>query len=197
MSQNSEHIVEHLFRTEYSKLIAIITRIFGSSHLQLAEDIMQETLISALTNWGTNGIPENPSGWIVQVAKRKVLNELKRNTMIKTHHSDYLVNENTTDELNAIFLPSEIEDSQLRMIFTCCHPSLTIASQISLTLKTMCGFGVKEVANALLTSEGTINKRLYRAKTAIKESNLPFEIPHGNSIRKQTRNGLFNALFTF
>jgi len=179
LSENSEHLVEHLFRTEYSKLIAILTRIFGTAHLQLAEDIMQETLISALSNWGANGIPENPSGWLVQVAKRKVLNELNRNKMMKTHHSDYLVNSNTTEELSAIFLDAEIEDSQLRMIFMCCHPSLTIEAQISLTLKTMCGFGVKEVANALLTSESTINKRLYRAKATIRESNLLFEIPQG------------------
>lgn len=179
MSKNSEQIVEDLFRTEYGRLISGLIRFFGSGNIQLAEDIIQETLIAALDNWSTNQVPDNPTGWLVQVAKRKALNELKHQKVVQNHKSAFLFQEDSEERLEQIFLENEIEDSQLRMIFTCCHPSLSQESQIALTLKTLCGFGVKEVANALLTNESTINKRLYRAKKTIRESEIPFDIPQG------------------
>lgn len=182
MPQHSEHIVEHLFRTEYGKLVAMLTRFFGPGELQLAEDIVQETLIAALTGWGTSGIPDNPTGWLVQVAKRKAINEVNRNKMRQKHHAADHFTQAEKPEIGPIFLEEEIEDNQLRMIFTCCHASLDVKSQIALTLKTLCGFGVKEVANALLSTESTINKRLYRARKSIRESNVPFTIPQGNAL---------------
>ena len=181
----SEQLVEHLFRTEYGKLLATLTRFFGSSHIQLAEDIVQETLIAALSNWSTEGLPSNPTGWLVQTAKRKAINELNRNKMMQRHHSLELTQQNMQEEADAIFFEGEIEDSQLRMIFTCCHASLNVPSQLALTLKTLCGFGVKEVANALLTTESTINKRLYRAKEKIRVSHLPFTIPQGKELNEK------------
>ena len=185
MNPDNNQIVEHLFRKEYGKLVAILTRLFGTSHIQLAEDIVQETLISALDHWSIDGVPSNPTGWLVQVAKNKALNELKRNQMIQKHHQSGFLNKNSNQEIDAIFLPEEIGDSQLRMIFTCCHPSLNLESKIALTLKTLCGFGVREVANALLTTESTINKRLYRAKSSIRKSNLPFDIPQGAALQNR------------
>ena len=185
MPKQSNQIVEHLFRTEYGKLVASLTRIFGTSHIQLAEDIMQETLISALNSWSVDGIPSNPTGWLVQVAKRKALNQLKRNKMMQEHHRAEHLRQNSNNAVGLVFLEGEIEDSQLRMIFTCCHPSLKVESQIALTLKTLCGFGVREVANALLTNESTINKRLYRAKASIRKSNLPFSIPQGKELESR------------
>jgi len=185
LTKESEQIVEHLFRTEYGKLLATLTRFFGTSYIQLAEDVVQETLISALSNWSTQGIPSNPTGWLVQVAKRKALNELKRNKMMQKHHNLEVFAYESSDEIGSVFFENEIKDSQLRMIFTCCHSSLDVKSQIALTLKTLCGFGVKEVANALLTSESTINKRLYRAKEKIRNSRIPFNIPQGNELNQK------------
>lgn len=182
MSERSEQIVEHLFRTEYGKLVAILTRFFGASEIQLSEDIVQETLISALEHWSIDGIPSNPTGWLIQVSKRKALNHLKRKKMIEKHHHSGEFIQKATNEIGLIFLPNEIADSQLRMIFTCCHPSLNSESQIALTLKTLCGFGVKEVANALLTTDSTINKRLFRAKKSIRDSNVAFDIPQGKEL---------------
>lgn len=184
--QSSGQLVEHLFRTESGKLVAILTKIFGVSNIQLAEDMMQDTLIAAIDNWSTNGIPDNPSAWLMQVSRRKVLNELKRN---KLNHNNQNTFSNTggyyDQHIDDFFLEKEIEDSQLRMIFTCCHPSLNTASQISLTLKTLCGFGIREVARALLTTESTISKRLYRAKKIIRQSGLDFTIPAGNDLEKR------------
>jgi len=178
----SKQLVEHLFRNEYGKMLATLIRLFGTPHIGLAEDIVQETLIAAIEHWAVEGIPDNPSGWLVQVAKRKALNELKRQK-IRLHHEDQLLfrQENTVEE-KAVFLEDEIKDNQLRMIFTCCHPALSTESQIALTLKTLCGFGVKEVAKALLSTESTINKRLYRAKETIRKSQSSFNIPQGKEL---------------
>lgn len=185
MERNSEQIVEDLFRTEYGKLVSGLTRFFGPGNIQLAEDVIQETLIAALHHWSINQIPDNPTGWLVQVAKRKALNELKRNKMIQRHHSSGDLEKGPEYELDQVFLEHEIEDSQLRMIFTCCHPSLSKESQIALTLKTLCGFGIKEVANALLATESTINKRLYRARQNIRENRISFSIPHGKALSER------------
>ncbi|WP_411031211.1 RNA polymerase sigma factor [Spongiimicrobium sp. 3-5] len=185
MTADSHHIVAHLFRKEYGKLVATLTRIFGASHIQLAEDIVQETLITAMDHWSVKGIPENPSAWLIQVAKRKVFNELKRNKMKKEHHWNHVAARYSKNEIGTIFLQGEIEDNQLRMIFTCCHPAINLQSQIALTLKTLCGFGVKEVAKALLTTESTISKRLYRAKTNIRELGPSFEIPSGKQLENR------------
>ncbi len=186
MEQNSEQLVEHLFRTESGKLIATLTKIFGVSNIQLAEDMMQDTLIAAIDNWSTNGIPDNPSAWLMQVSRRKVLNELKRNKLIQNYQNTFFKTEIYYEQhIDNFFMEKEIEDSQLRMIFTCCHPSLNTESQISLTLKTLCGFGIKEVAKALLTTESTISKRLYRAKKSIRESAVDFAIPAGMDLGKR------------
>lgn len=187
MTGKTDQIVEHLFRAEYGKLVATLTSIFGTANIQLAEDVVQETLITALGNWGTKGIPDNPTAWLVQVAKRKALNELKRNQMVRKHHQADPIGMGGSHYGDPVFLENEIEDSQLRMIFTCCHPLLNVESQIALTLKTLCGFGVGEVARALLTTESTINKRLYRAKKSIRDSNLPFSIPQGAELEKRLK----------
>lgn len=180
-------LVEHLFRNEYGKLVSVLTGYFGPAYIQLAEDIVQDTLIAALEHWGKEGVPTNPTGWLIQVAKRKGLNELKRNQMI-LKNQDRLKPYQTADENPAVFLENEIADSQLRMIFTCCHPSLNTASQTSLTLKTLCGFGVKEVASAFLVSESTIEKRLYRARNTIRESKAEFQIPSGKELKNRLEN---------
>lgn len=182
---DNKQLIDHLFRTEYGKLVATLTRLFGTAYIQLAEDTVQDSLITALSKWSVEGIPDHPSAWLMQVAKRKALNELKRNQMIRSHHQNIAVN--IEADIRQVFLQDEIEDSQLRMIFTCCHPALNTESQIALTLKTLCGFGVQEVANALLSSKSTINKRLYRAKNTIRESNLPFLIPQGAELHPRLK----------
>jgi len=182
LAENIEQVVGHLFRSEYGRLVAALTRYFGPSNIQLAEDVVQETLVSALNNWSVGGIPANPQAWLFTVARRKALNEVERNKMIRRHHHVNTPQLAGSTNIDAIFLEEEIQDSQLRMIFTCCHPSLGTKSQIALTLKTLCGFGVKEVARALLSNESSINKKLYRAKQKIRNSQAAFDIPQGKAL---------------
>ncbi len=183
MSRSENQVVEQIFRAEYGKVLAIITKHLGTSYFQLAEDIVQDTLISAMTNWSVNGIPKNKTAWLVQVAKRKAINEIKRRQMMQKHHQGDFFNDNVESTGKDVFLDNEIEDSQLRMIFTCCHPNLNLESQITLTLKTLCGFGAKEIARSLLTNESTVSKRLYRAKSALRD--LSFQVPQGNELNER------------
>jgi len=176
-------LTEHLFRQEAGKLVAVLTRLFGPGYIQLAEDIVQDTLLAATLDWTSGSIPDNPAAWITQVAKRKALNELRRLQTVRKHQDDLTLGQGVTStEVETIFMDSEIRDSQLRMIFTCCHPALALESQIALTLKTLCGFSVPEVSRALLSSEITINKRLYRAKQKIRNQSIPFDIPSGSDL---------------
>ncbi len=168
-------------------MVAILTRLFGLHNLELAEDIFQDTLHQALKDWCLGGIPDNPEGWLMVVAKRKAINTIKRE---KLHRSfavdmDALLKSEWTASytMDQVFLEPEIRDSQLRMIFTCCHPALATEAQVALTLKTLCGFGVPEIAAALLTAEANINKRLYRAKEKIRANHIDFTVPTGTHLR--------------
>jgi RNA polymerase sigma factor (sigma-70 family) len=170
-------------------MVAILTRLFGIHNLELAEDVFQDTLQQALKDWSLNGIPDNPPGWLMLVAKRKAINMVKREKFMRNFASDMdnlLKSEWTAGyTMDHIFLEDEIRDSQLRMIFTCCHPALPPEAQIALTLKTLCGFSIYEISATLLTSESNINKRLYRAKEKIRNEHIDFTVPSGQELFKR------------
>ncbi len=172
-------------------MVSILTRIFGIHNLELAEDVVQEAFTKATQQWGFNGIPQNPSGWLLQVARNKAIDVIRREKYSRAFADDLtfiLKSEWTINTIGNFFLETEIEDSQLRMIFTCCHPALQAESQIALTLKTLSGFSIAEIAKALLTNESTINKRLYRAKQLIREKNIQFEIPSRKKLHERLEN---------
>ncbi len=179
-------LVDHLFRHEAGKMVSVLTRIFGLKHIEIAEDIVQDTFLKALDEWSFHKIPENPPAWLYRVAKNRTIDIIRHQKYVAEYEQELnllLKSEWTlSHSLNNLFLDTEIEDSQLRMIFTSCHPGLPKESQIALTLKTLCGFSVSEISRALLTTDANINKRLFRAKQKLRDENLKFEIPAGKRL---------------
>jgi RNA polymerase sigma-70 factor (ECF subfamily) len=136
---NVNRIVDNLFRHDSGRLVAVLTRIFGTENLDLAEDVIQDSLVEAMNQWSYQGVPENPSGWLFTVAKNKALNIIKRERNKRKYSSDvahFLESEWTVQPaLNHIFSQPQILDDQLRMMFTCCHPAISSDSQVALTLQ--------------------------------------------------------------
>src|SRR5258706_2164940 len=182
-------IVAHLFRKESGRLVAVLTRLFGPHNLDLAEDVVQDSFTEAINQWNYNGIPGNPTAWIFKVAKNKAINILNREKYKRQYISDIsnLFQSEWTAEpaTQYFFSEQEILDDQLRMMFTCCHPAVTADSQVALSLKTLCGFSIPEIAKAFLTTEENIKKRLVRARQRIRENKIPFEVPQGKELEKR------------
>jgi RNA polymerase sigma-70 factor (ECF subfamily) len=171
-------LVEHFFRHEAGRLVSVLTRVFGWRNFDLVEDMVQATLLDALQSWQVRGVPDNPSGWVHRVARNKVLDALRRDRIgrraLGERAASRPAHEGGLDEL---FLDSEIEDSQLRMMFACCHPRLARADQLALTLKALCGFGNAEIARALLVGEEAVKKRLQRATRDLAEHQVLLDPP--------------------
>jgi len=154
-------LIPHLFRTEFSKIIAVLCNRFGILHIETAEDIASETFLLALETWSFKGIPANHTAWLYTVAKNKAINHLKRNQLFSAKIATELKYSVTVKtEIEIDLSEKNIKDSQLQMLFAICHPSISTEAQIGLALRILCGFGIDEIATALLTNKETINKRL-------------------------------------
>lgn len=170
---NQHQLIPHLFRTEYSKLVAVICNRFGLSSIDLAEDIVSDTFLKAAETWGMKGIPEHPTSWLYTVAKNNAKDYFKRKNIFNEKVSPTITDATPLSENYEIdFSEGNIQDSQLKMIFAVCDPCNAPESQIVLALRILCGFGIDEIANALLSNKATINKRLYRAKKNLYHLNL-------------------------
>lgn len=183
-TRSSHQLVDHLFRHEAGRMIAVLARIFGAENLCLAEDVVQDAFLKAIQSWGYNSIPDNPAAWLMRVARNKALDIIRRKHSFE-HISRALAAQPdlvTEQHLEQFFLDDEIRDSQLRMIFACCHPSLHEEDQIALTLKAISGFSAAEIAKALVMQEAAIQKRLYRARKALQENQVQLEMPYGAAL---------------
>ncbi len=172
-----QQIIDHLFRHQSGKMVAVLSRIFGIRHLTMVEDVVQEAFLKAAQLWPLHPLPDNPAAWLMQTARNKAIDMLRRQQYFQEYSKQ--LQQETEITIDQFFLDHEIADSQLRLIFACCHPRLKEEDQIALTLKTVSGFGIAEIAKALLTNEATIQKRLYRARQLIKEEHIQMEIPMG------------------
>ncbi|MBL7739509.1 MAG: sigma-70 family RNA polymerase sigma factor [Chitinophagaceae bacterium] len=183
---NINQLADHLFRHESGKMVSVLSRLIGLQNIEAAQDIVQDTLLQAMSTWSYGKIPDNPSAWLYRVAKNKAIDLLRRQKRFKEIAPQYaylLQSEYTlSPTVNNLFLENEIQDSQLRMMFACCHPAIPEESQIALTLKTLCGLSVNEIARAFLTHDETISKRIYRAKEKIKNANIGLEVPASDEL---------------
>ena len=178
-----QELIPHLFRTEYRKIVSVLCRRFGFDQIEIAEDIAGDTFLTAAETWGLKGIPPNPAAWLYKVAKNKAKNYLQRNSTFENK----IIPEIKNDSVNFIeqeidLSPQNINDSQLQMMFAVCHPSISTESQIGLSLRILCGFGIEEIADAFLTNKETINKRLYRAKEKLRREKIKIELPPEDEI---------------
>lgn len=171
MKPNDE-LISHLFRLEYTKMTAVLCRRFGLQHIEVAEDIVSETFSIAVEEWALNGIPENPTAWLYNVAKNKTKDYLKRLAIFETQVREAINETNHQGEQDFEFTQEIIIDSQLAMIFAVCNPNNSTESQICLALQILCGFSVEQIANAFLSKTETIKKRLLRARANLRADNF-------------------------
>jgi RNA polymerase sigma factor (sigma-70 family) len=193
-----DQLLPHLYRTEYRKIIAVLARLFGFEHIQIAEDIASDTFLLASETWTPNKLPDNPAAWLYTVAKNKAKDYLKHNAIFNDKVAIRIKNERSdTEELEIDLSEENINDSQLQMMFAICQPIIPVESQIGLALRILCGFGIDEIADAFLTNKETINKRLFRAKEKLREQNVKIEFPDKNGISKRLETVLLTLYLLF
>src|SRR5262245_51222613 len=188
-----------ILRRDAGRLVSVLTRLLDPHNLQLAEDGVQEAFIAAMEDWSTRGIPDNPPAWLLTTARRRAIDAIRRERTRRTFAADvakFLDSEWTLSAtVEEAFNEHGIRDDQLRMIFMCCHPALSPENQITLILKTLCGFSVPAVARALLTTEATVNKRLYRTRQALRGVQFDLPVAHELAAARDTVHTALYLLF--
>jgi RNA polymerase sigma-70 factor (ECF subfamily) len=164
--------VERIFREEHGRVLATLISQFQD--FDLAEDSLQDALVNALKSWETDGIPNNPGAWLTTVARRRAIDRVRRSTTLERSLVS-LDPQISQDELEMD--DAQIPDDRLKLMFTCCHPSLSLEAQVALTLHTLGGLSTQEVARAFLVSEPTMAQRLARARKKIREAGIPYRVP--------------------
>lgn len=195
---DQDNLIPHLFRTEFSKITAVLCKHFGMTHIEIAEDIASDTFVAALETWPYKGIPPQPTAWLYTVARNKARNYLQRDQLFAKKIAADLRFSNPGQVMENIDLSAQnITDSQLQMIFAVCHPAVPSQAQVGLALRVLCGFGIEEIANAFLTSKDTIAKRLARAKEKLRSGNISIDFPAEQDVGKRLQTVLQTLYLLF
>ena len=197
---NINQLTDHLFRHTSGKMVSVLTKIFGTENLETAEDVVQQTFIDAMSVWQLKGLPDNPAGWLFRVARNKAIDIIRRNKhSVQYDFSDsekmLLTSEYTLSfTMETLWKEELIKDDLLRMMFACCHPRISEENQITLILKTLCGFSTAEIAKAFLIPEDTVSKRLYRTKEFFRTEKVKLEIPSVEELQSRLE-AVLNSIY--
>ena len=187
--------IERLYREEHGRIVAPLIRLLGD--FERAEEVVQDAFEAALLQWPSEGVPENPRAWVLRTARNKAIDRIRRSSRFADKRSELEV----ISELERSFAPSPdalledpTEDDMLRLVFTCCHPSLATESQVALTLRTICGLTTDEIARAFLSAAPTMAQRLVRAQRKIREARIPYRVPSPEEIPERLE-GVLQTLY--
>ncbi len=181
--------IGEIFRREHGRAVAVLARQLRD--IQLAEEAVQEAFTTALEHWPRHGTPPAPAGWIITTARNRAIDRLRREASRGARH------EAAMQMLEPDENDHDVNDDQLRLIFTCCHPAIALESQIALTLRLLCGMSTAEIARAFLVSEATLAQRLSRAKSKIRAAGIPYRVPDAEELPERLRSVLAVVYLVF